>query len=56
LLPGRLFKTSKPEGLGIGLVLSHATVERLNGDLSMQSPAEGAGVSVTFRLPGTVHA
>lgn len=55
LLPGTLFRTSKPEGLGIGLALSHATVERLNGELSMQSPAEGPGVSVTFRLPGTVH-
>lgn len=29
LLPGTLFRTSKPGGLGIGLALSHATVERL---------------------------
>jgi two-component system, sensor histidine kinase RegB len=56
LLPGRLFRTSKPDGLGIGLALSHATVERLNGELSMQPPEDGAGVRVTFRLPGTVHA
>lgn len=55
LLPGTLFRTSKPGGLGIGLALSHATVERLQGELSMQSPAQGPGVRVTFRLPGTVR-
>ena len=55
LLPGTLFRTSKPGGLGIGLALSHATVERLNGELSMQPPADGPGVRVTFRLPGTVQ-
>jgi two-component system sensor histidine kinase RegB len=55
LLPGTLFRTSKPGGLGIGLALSHATVERLHGELSMQSPAEGPGVRVAFRLPGTVR-
>jgi two-component system sensor histidine kinase RegB len=55
LLPGTLFRTSKPDGLGIGLALSHATVERLNGELSMQAPQDGQGVRVTFRLPGTVR-
>lgn len=50
-LPGTLFRTSKPEGLGLGLALSHATVERLGGELSMQPTAEGLGVRVTFRLP-----
>ena len=55
LLPGTLFRTSKPGGLGLGLALSHATVERLNGELSMQPPADGPGVRVTFRLPGTVQ-
>lgn len=54
VLPGTLFRTNKPGGLGIGLALSHATVERLGGDLSMQAPAEGRGVRVVFRLPGTV--
>ena len=51
LLPGTLFRTSKPDGLGIGLVLSHATVERLGGTLSMQAAADGPGVVVSFRLP-----
>jgi two-component system sensor histidine kinase RegB len=55
LLPGTLFRTSKPDGLGIGLALSHATVERLNGELSMHTPMDGRGVRVVFRLPGTVH-
>jgi two-component system sensor histidine kinase RegB len=55
VLPGTLFRTSKPGGLGIGLALSHATVERLGGTLAMQA-AEGGGVIVSFTLPGTVRA
>lgn len=51
VLPGTLFRTHKPDGLGIGLALSHATVERLGGELSMHSPAEGRGVCVSFKLP-----
>ena len=49
-LPAALFRTSKPEGLGIGLALSHATVERLGGALSMQA-TDGRGVRVEFSLP-----
>jgi two-component system sensor histidine kinase RegB len=56
LLPGTLFRTSKPAGLGIGLALSHATVERLGGELSMQATEEGPGIRVVFRLPATVLA
>lgn len=52
-LPATLFRTSKPEGLGIGLALSHATVERLGGRLSMQA-TEGRGVRVEFSLPAAV--
>src|SRR5688572_20592079 len=54
VLPGTLFRTSKPGGLGIGLALSHATVERLGGELTMQPPGEGRGTRVAFRLPATV--
>jgi len=50
VLPGTLFRTSKPDGMGIGLALSHATVERLGGELSMQGTG-GRGVEVVFRLP-----
>ncbi|MBL8298883.1 MAG: HAMP domain-containing histidine kinase [Rhodanobacteraceae bacterium] len=49
-LPGRLFQTSKPGGLGLGLALSHATVERLGGTLSL-GEAEGGGTRVSFELP-----
>jgi two-component system sensor histidine kinase RegB len=49
-LPATLFRTSKPDGLGIGLALSHATVERLGGQLSMQA-TDGHGVRVEFSLP-----
>jgi two-component system, sensor histidine kinase RegB len=49
-LPAALFRTSKPGGLGIGLALSHATVERLGGALSMQA-TDGRGVRVEFSLP-----
>jgi two-component system sensor histidine kinase RegB len=51
LLPGTLFRTSKPGGMGIGLALSHATVERLGGTLSMQAAPDGPGVVVSFELP-----
>jgi len=51
LLPGKLFRTSKPGGMGIGLALSHATVERLGGTLSMQAAPDGPGVVVSFELP-----
>jgi two-component system, sensor histidine kinase RegB len=49
-LPGTLFRTSKPHGLGVGLALSHATVERLGGSLSLES-ADGGGVCTRFDLP-----
>jgi two-component system sensor histidine kinase RegB len=50
LSAGELFHTTKADGLGIGLALSHATVERLGGILSMQ-PADGGGTRVMFELP-----
>lgn len=49
-LPGTLFHTTKPDGLGVGLALSHATVERLGGALAMEA-ARGQGVEVRFSLP-----
>ncbi len=49
-LPSQLFRTSKPEGMGIGLALSHATVERLGGELNMRA-TEGQGVRISFALP-----
>ena len=49
-LPSRMFASSKPDGLGVGLALSHATVERLNGELSVKK-TDGRGVRVCFELP-----
>lgn len=51
VLPATLFRSNKPQGLGVGLALSHATVERLGGELSMRAAPDGRGVSVLFRLP-----
>ena len=45
-----LFRSSKPEGMGVGLALSHATVERLGGSLTMRT-VQPRGVCVKFRLP-----
>lgn len=56
LLPAKLFRTEKTGGLGIGLALSHATVERLGGVLSMQAPEQGTGVRVSFCLPEAASA
>jgi hypothetical protein len=40
VLPGKLFGSSKSEGMGVGLALSHATIERLDGEMWMR-PAQG---------------
>jgi len=48
--PGALFRSTKPHGLGVGLALSHATVERLGGELALQA-ADGGGARIAFRLP-----
>lgn len=46
---GTLFASSKSDGLGMGLALSHATVERYGGELSLQAGDDGA--ITRFRLP-----
>ncbi|WP_218042857.1 ATP-binding protein [Steroidobacter gossypii] len=56
MLPATLFRTNKPGGMGIGLALSHATVERLGGTLSMQAASDGPGVVVSFELPAVLEA
>jgi two-component system sensor histidine kinase RegB len=54
---GKPFVTSKGKGLGLGLFLSHATIERCGGDIRMYNHAEG-GTEVVLRLPieGTADA
>lgn len=50
LLPSTMFRSAKPGGLGIGLALSHATIERLGGSLTLQA-AIPDGTEVGFILP-----
>lgn len=45
-----LFATTKPQGLGLGLALSHATVEHFGGALHLRAHPEG-GSEAEVRLP-----
>ncbi|OZI45769.1 sensor histidine kinase [Bordetella genomosp. 5] len=45
-----LFHSGKPDGLGVGLALSHATVEQLGGEMTITA-AEGGGACIRFYLP-----
>ena len=49
-LPRALFSSGKTQSMGVGLALSHATLERLGGELWTR-PAPGQGAIVAFRLP-----
>jgi two-component system sensor histidine kinase RegB len=42
--------TTKPEGLGVGLYLAHATIRRLGGDLGV-SNREAGGTTVRITMP-----
>lgn len=51
LLPATsLFNSGKPGGLGVGLALSHATVEQMGGEMTMTA-ADGGGTRIRFYLP-----
>jgi two-component system sensor histidine kinase RegB len=46
--------TTKPEGLGVGLYLAHATIKRLGGDLGVNNRKHGGTtVRITIPLLGT---
>ncbi|HEY0232022.1 MAG TPA: ATP-binding protein [Dokdonella sp.] len=47
---GIAFKSSKRDGLGLGLALAHSTVERLGGELTAQPLADG-GLLQRLRIP-----
>lgn len=49
-LPG-LFESQRPGGLGLGLTLSHATVEQLGGHLRLLGTDDGGGACVELCLP-----
>lgn len=45
-----LFRSGKTHGMGVGLALSHATIERLGGELWVESTG-AQGSCVRFRVP-----
>lgn len=45
-----MFSSAKPGGMGVGLALSRAAIERLGGELTMQADSTG-GTCVAFRVP-----
>ena len=47
---GLAFRTSKHDGLGLGLALAHSTAERLGGELIAQVPTDG-GLLQRLRVP-----
>lgn len=49
-----LFRSGKTHGMGVGLALSHATIERLGGDLWVESTG-AQGSCVRFRVPVNAH-
>ena len=49
-LAGNVSFSTKQEGLGLGLILSNATLEQLRGDLRMERLPEG-GMATRIRIP-----
>jgi two-component system sensor histidine kinase RegB len=47
---GRSIISTKPDGMGVGLVLSQATINRLGGKVSM-FPLDGSGTLTEIVLP-----
>jgi len=47
---GQPFVSSKPDGLGIGFFLSHASINQLGGSIHLQEQA-GGGTHTVLRLP-----
>lgn len=47
---GQPLTSSRKDGLGLGLFLSHATVERLGGELRLHSGADGTTIKVSLPL------
>lgn len=47
---GRLFFTTKPQGFGLGLVLSNAVLARIGGELTLEA-REAGGVRARMRVP-----
>jgi len=47
------FYTTKPvgSGTGLGLAVCYGIIQKHKGDISITSPGQGRGTSVTIRLP-----
>ncbi|RLU02159.1 MAG: sensor histidine kinase [Ketobacter sp.] len=52
---GQPLVSSRKDGLGLGLFLSHATVERLGGELSLHSSDDGTTIKVSLPLQEESH-
>ena len=52
----RLFSSSKSNGLGVGLYLSHRMIEAQHGELCATSEGKGKGSTFIIRLPLWQHA
>ncbi|MTH64493.1 sensor histidine kinase [Paracoccus shanxieyensis] len=48
------FATSKPQGLGLGLVISQEIARDFGGDLSVAAPVPGQGATFILDLPGAL--
>lgn len=48
---GRVVQTTKPSGMGIGLVLANATVDRFGGRVTLMDSPEGEGARTRIELP-----
>lgn len=47
-------RSNKPDGMGIGVFLAHASFERLGGEVSLVN-RQGGGVLATVKLPWPVQ-
>lgn len=48
---GRVIQTTKPSGMGIGLVLANATVDRFGGRVTLMDSPQGEGARTRIELP-----
>ncbi|MCB1757514.1 MAG: HAMP domain-containing histidine kinase, partial [Gammaproteobacteria bacterium] len=52
---GKLIYSTKEHGMGVGLVLSHATLEMLDGNLILQARKDGTRAIVTIKPAQGLH-
>ena len=52
---GQSFVSTRKDGLGLGLFLSHATINRLQGELTLQTGVDGTVVEIRLPLFDATH-